>query len=168
MRDQILEYCEFENNVKELFIPKQFDDCLLGICHRMDESFTTAYDLNKIIVKIMKKNSLTYDEAIRNFNLNILDKNPTISFILITDQNQDLLSEYNNKMLFLDGFDDNSIIGVRIKSGCNIVAAYDDSMCIQSLIDGEDMDETDAIEFFEYNTRGSFVGNDTPAIVTLF
>ena len=72
---------------------------------------------------------------------NILDKNPTISFILATGENQDILSDYNNKMLFLDGFEDNCLIGVRIKSGCNIVAAYDDSMCIQSLIEVDDMDE---------------------------
>jgi hypothetical protein len=168
MRDQIIEYCESETNIKDLFINKKFDDCLLGICHRLDESFTTAYDLNKIIAKIMKKNNITYDEAIKDFNINILDKNPTISFILATDENQDILSDYNNKMLFLDGFEDNCLIGVRIKSGCNIVAAYDDSMCIQSLIEVDGMEEMDAVEFFEYNTRGSFVGNDTPTIVTLF
>ena len=40
---------KLKSKTVDLFINKKFDDCLLGICHRLDESFTTAYDLNKII-----------------------------------------------------------------------------------------------------------------------
>ena len=53
-----------------------------------------------IISKIMKKGNLTYDEAIKDFNINILDKNPTKSFILATDENQDIHS-LNNILIYL-------------------------------------------------------------------
>jgi hypothetical protein len=31
----------------------------------------------------------------------------------------------------------------------------------------DDMEEEDAIEYFEYNTRGAYVGENTPAFLTL-
>jgi hypothetical protein len=32
----------------------------------------------------------------------------------------------------------------------------------------DDMTDEEAVEFFEYNTRGSYVGEHTPVFVTLF
>ena len=71
-------------------------------------------------------------------------------------------------MLFLDGYDPKCIIGVRFKKDSVVVAAYSDNDCVQSLIEDDGMTEEDAIEFFEYNTRGSYVGEHTPVFITLF
>ena len=111
---------------------------------------------------------MTENEAIRYFNIEILDKNPEISFVKESAENPDLLSEYNNEMLFLDGYPFNCIVGVRLKKDCKIVSVYSDFDCINSLMENDGMSEEDAIEFFEYNTRGSYVGENTPAFITLF
>jgi hypothetical protein len=168
MRDQVLDYCATEYNEKELFIGKQFDTCIIGICYDMPSGFTPAYDLDKILAILMKKKKLTEDEAIKYFNIEILDKNPVISFIKTSNETPDVLSEYNNSMLFLDGYPHNCIIGIRIKKDTKIVAAYSDADCVDSLIEDDEMTDEDAVEFFEYNTRGSYVGEHTPVFVTLF
>ena len=168
MRDQVLDYCAVDYNEKELFIGKQFDSCIVGICYDMSNGFITAYDLDKILAILMKKKKLSEDDAIRYFNIEILDKNPIISFIKMSNETPDVLSEYNNSMLFLDGYPHNCIIGVRIKKDSKIVAAYSDSDCVDSLMEGDDMTDEDAVEYFEYNTRGSYVGEHTPVFVTLF
>jgi hypothetical protein len=167
MRDQILDYCAVDYDEKELFINKQFDSCIMGICYDMPNGFTTAYDLDKILAILMKKKKLTEDEAIRYFNVEILDKTPIISFIKTSNETPDILSEYNNSMLFLDGYPHSCIIGVRIRKDAKIVAAYSDGDCIESLME-DDMTDEEAVEFFEYNTRGSYVGEHTPVFVTLF
>jgi hypothetical protein len=168
MRDQVLDYCATEYNEKELFIGKQFDTCIIGICYDMPSGFTPAYDLDKILAILMKKKKLTEDEAIKYFNIEILDKNPVISFIKTSNETPDVLSEYNNSMLFLDGYPHNCIIGIRIKKDTKIVAAYSDADCVDSLMEDDEMTDEDAVEFFEYNTRGSYVGEHTPVFVTLF
>jgi hypothetical protein len=167
MKDQILEYCTVDYDESELFIGKQFDGCLLGVCYDMESGFTTAYDLDKILGVLVKKKKITEDKAIRYFNIEILDKNPAISFIKTSNETPDVLSEYNNDMLFLDGYPHNCIVGVRLKKDTKIVAAYSDFDCIESLME-DDMTEEDAIEYFEYNTRGSYVGEHTPVFITLF
>ena len=168
MRDQVLDYCATEYNEKELFIGKQFDTCIIGICYDIPSGFTPAYDLDKILAILMKKKKLTEEEAIRYFNVEILDKNPVISFIKMSNETPDVLCEYNNSMLFLDGYPNNCIIGVRIKKDTKIVAAYSDADCVDSLMEDDEMTDEDAVEFFEYNTRGSYVGEHTPVFVTLF
>jgi hypothetical protein len=61
------------------------------------------------------------------------------------------------EILLADGFD-NAIIGV-----CNndMRVIYSKSLCIDILIN-QGMDEEEAIEYFEYNVSGSYVGEKTP------
>jgi hypothetical protein len=58
--------------------------------------------------------------------------------------------------LIADGFND-AIIGVDEQTFRLI---YSVSKCLEIL--KKDMNEEDAIEYFEYNTRGSYVGEKTP------
>jgi hypothetical protein len=74
--------------------------------------------------------------------------------------------EYNEEALLADGFDD-AIIGIAQRFGQEPVIAYDYNQCI-AILQSQDMTEEEAIEFFEYNTLGSWAGDSTPVFVTQF
>lgn len=57
-----------------------------------------------------------------------------------------------------DGFDE-AIIGVDPKTMCLI---YSIKKCIDVLIQNYGLEEDEAVEFFEFNTRGAYVGEKTP------
>lgn len=167
MKDNILEYCSVDNNEEDLFIGEQFDSCLLGVCSSSAGFFTSAYSLDSILDILINTKNMTEDEAIRYFNVEILDKKPNIFFIKRSNESPEILSNYNNEMLFLDDYQDNHIFGVAFAKDSKIVAVYNDNDCINRLIDSG-MSEEEAIEYFEYNTRGSYVGENTPIFITLF
>tara|TARA_R110000796_G_scaffold220867_1_gene336926 strand:- start:23 stop:289 length:267 start_codon:yes stop_codon:yes gene_type:complete len=76
---------------------------------------------------------------------------------------EELLSHLSdNECLLADGYE-SALIG--ITEGSNPVAVYDIDLCIKSLIKEDDMDELDAVDFFYYNTLGSYVGEKTPVFI---
>ena len=165
MIDYIIEYCEISEPEKT-FIGEKYNECLIGISHIVNEDFSPIYNLNKVIEIIMNDNKLNESDSIEYFNKNILDKFSSVSFLYFINGDRDNLSNYNIDMLFLDGYSDDCLLGVRFKQNSEIVAAYDDSACIQNLI-SDGMTEEDAYEYFEYNTRGAYYNKNTPAIITL-
>lgn len=64
----------------------------------------------------------------------------------------------DEEFLIADGFDE-AVIGVDTIS---MRLIYSVSRCISILCLDDDMDVDDAIEHFEYNVRGSYVGEKTP------
>ena len=76
------------------------------------------------------------------------------------------LLSLNPEALQPDGFEE-AFVGIIHRSGTPPVGAYDYSRCIGSLIDSG-MDFIEAIEFFEFNTIGAYVGLGTPAYVEFF
>lgn len=79
---------------------------------------------------------------------------------------RDELSDYNEEMLFADGFDD-ALIGIVEQFGRPPVALYDYDKCVAILMERDDMEEGEAIDFLGYNTLGAYVGENTPAFATL-
>ena len=79
---------------------------------------------------------------------------------------QELVESYDSEMLTADGFDD-AIIGVSERFGRSPVIAYDKDKCIQVLMDRDGMDYEDAIEFFNFNVIGAWVGEGTPEFITV-
>ena len=71
----------------------------------------------------------------------------------------DRLLEYyqEEEILIADGFDE-AIIGIEDTS---MRLIYSIEKCIDTLI-AEGLSEEDAIEHFEFNVRGSYVGKQTP------
>ena len=74
----------------------------------------------------------------------------------------EIAEEQDLELTFCVGFDD-AIIGL-----CRIfndtVVAYDRAKCIEILMqDGQDYDQ--AVEYFEYNCMGAYVGSTTPAFI---
>lgn len=61
-----------------------------------------------------------------------------------------------DEVLIADGFDD-AIIGIDDNS---MRLIYSVSKCIEIL--SKDMDEEEAVEYFDFNVRGSYVGEKTP------
>lgn len=67
-----------------------------------------------------------------------------------------IIETYQEDFLIADGFDD-AIIGVE-ESSMKLI--YSVSKCISILCTY--MNESDAIEYFEFNVKGSYVGDKTP------
>jgi hypothetical protein len=63
-----------------------------------------------------------------------------------------------DEFLIADGFDD-AVIGVDYGSSRLI---YSCSKCIEILIEQEEMTAEDAIEHFQFNVAGAYVGEKTP------
>jgi len=66
-------------------------------------------------------------------------------------------------MLTADGFDD-ALIGVGERCGCPDLAVYDANKCLEILVESG-MDSEEALEYFEFNTLGAWVGDSTPIFV---
>jgi len=71
------------------------------------------------------------------------------------------LHDCNEKALVLPDMFAPAIIGVAHQFNKSL-AIYDSAQIIKILMDREDMSENDAKEHFEYNIKGSYVGEDTP------
>ena len=67
----------------------------------------------------------------------------------------------DSELLFADGFDD-AIIGVAQQFNIMSVA-YNRDKCIEILM--KDMDQLEAIEYFEFNVIGAYVGEHTPTFI---
>lgn len=71
---------------------------------------------------------------------------------------QILAENPNYVFLKADGFDE-CVIGTKMREGVKVLH-YSSKKCIEVLM--EDMSEDDAIEHFEFNVVGSYVGEKTP------
>jgi hypothetical protein len=68
-------------------------------------------------------------------------------------------------MRVADGFDD-AFVGTTISAfGRKQVAVYDYDKCILILMHDNHMTEDDAIEYFNYNVIGSWIGEETPIYI---
>jgi hypothetical protein len=66
--------------------------------------------------------------------------------------------------LLADGFDD-ALVGICYRFGQHPLAAYNYRKCIEILM--RDCSEEEAIEYFEYNVLGAWMGENTPVFVSL-
>lgn len=81
--------------------------------------------------------------------------------------NRELLAEqFGEELLFIDPPEqfDSCIIGIAQRYGMDLVVAYDQAKVINALID-DGMDQDEAIEWFEFNIAGSYVGDRTPVFL---
>jgi hypothetical protein len=92
---------------------------------------------------------------------------------------EELLAESNPKALFFDGFDD-AIIGITERINFAPVVSYNKEKIIEILAKQMEPDADDiemhgdeesakqflAIEYFDYNVAGAYMGEGTPLITT--
>ena len=77
--------------------------------------------------------------------------------------NRKEIAEQYPELLVADGFD-KAIIGVSTSFNKKSVA-YDITKCINILIKRDKMSREEAIEYFEYNVAGAYVGDHTPTFI---
>lgn len=75
------------------------------------------------------------------------------------------IAEYYPDLMCIDGHD-NAIIGVAERINMGLVVAYDEELIIQNLMDRDGMDYEEALEFFQFNIKGAWVGETTPIFIT--
>ena len=77
---------------------------------------------------------------------------------------KDYMAEYNEDMLFADGFDD-ALVGIVERTNLPTIACYDKDKCIEILM--KDMTSFEAEEYFYYNVVGAYFGENTPCFLTI-
>ena len=85
----------------------------------------------------------------------------------ISDFVEATYSDYSDKILLADGFDD-AFIGIGENAQGNPVAVYSIEKCLDILAEQFKDEEDamgDAIDYFEFNVRGSYVGEFTPMFI---
>ena len=70
----------------------------------------------------------------------------------------------DDEILLADGFED-AFVGIVESNGSHPKALYNEDKCVDILIERDGMDYEEAIEFFQFNVAGAYVGEYTPAFV---
>jgi len=72
---------------------------------------------------------------------------------------------WDHDILTYDGFDE-AIVGVTAhQPSRNPVVVYDYGKCIDILMKRDGMSYEEAVEFFEFNTTGAWMGEGTPIVL---
>ena len=81
----------------------------------------------------------------------------------IREQIVDEYGEEAETIMFADGFDD-AIVGIGNSFGGSLCAIYDTDLIVkQCMKDGMEYDE--ALEYFDFNIAGAYVGEQTPIFI---
>ena len=79
------------------------------------------------------------------------------------DEIAEWMSYYNEDALLADGLED-AVIGMCDVAGRSPIALYDEEKCIEILA----ADVVMPVEFFEFNIKGAWVGENSPRYVTFY
>ncbi len=79
---------------------------------------------------------------------------------------RDFLSEFGDDLVIMDGFDD-CVEGVSIQFGQDYKVCYNYNKVIDKLM-SDGMSHDEALEYFEFNQLGSYVGDKTPCFLTKY
>jgi hypothetical protein len=80
---------------------------------------------------------------------------------------RDQLASENEEALLADGYEP-CLIGITYQYGRPPVACYDHDKCIELLMKRDGMSHEEAVEFFEFNTLGAGMGENSPVFTKLF
>lgn len=72
----------------------------------------------------------------------------------------------DENLIKADGFDD-AIVGIGRRKGSEDGIVYNYDKCVEILVERDDMDYEEAIEFMEYNIVDAYVGPSSPIFVKL-
>ena len=73
--------------------------------------------------------------------------------------------EINPEALLCDGFDE-AIIGMAERINLGPVVAYDVDKMLEIMVERDGMSYEEAIEYFDYNIIGAWMGENTPVFIT--
>jgi hypothetical protein len=77
------------------------------------------------------------------------------------------IETHNEEAILAEGFDE-AFLGVCEQYGRPSVVTYDRDKCIDILVQRDGMTYEQAVEFFEVNVTGYWIGNSTPVYITLW
>jgi hypothetical protein len=75
------------------------------------------------------------------------------------------ISEINPEALLCDGFDE-AIIGMAERINLGPVVAYDVDKMLEIMVERDGMSYQEAMEYFDYNIIGAWMGENTPIFIT--
>lgn len=76
------------------------------------------------------------------------------------------IAEIDEDILLADGLE-GALIGYLDHWG-HTIALYDRDKCIEILMEQLDCDYDDAVEYFDFNVSGAYMGDRTPAFAVIF
>lgn len=76
----------------------------------------------------------------------------------------DEINEINPDAIIVDGFND-AIIGLAERINLGPVVAYDVDKMLDIMVERDGMTYEDAVEYFDYNILGAWMGENTPVYV---
>ena len=86
--------------------------------------------------------------------------------MMTTMTNRDLIAEYYPDLVVLDPlYYDKAIIGVVNRIGIEAVC-YSSDRILDILVEEEGMSEEEAVEYFEYNIIGAYMGEHSPMFLS--
>jgi len=86
--------------------------------------------------------------------------------LLAHERLRERLAEIDPEMLMADGFE-GAIVGVASRCAMEPVIVYDRAKCIEILMQRDGMDYEEAVEYFDFNVAGAYVGERTPIYLEL-
>jgi hypothetical protein len=84
--------------------------------------------------------------------------------MVISPMTPEEVAEYNEEALICDGFDE-AIIGVAERINLGPVAAYSVEKVLEILVERDGMTYEEALEYFQYNIIGAWMGEYTPVFI---
>lgn len=75
------------------------------------------------------------------------------------------IAEINPSALLCDGFDD-AIIGMAERINMEPIVAYSVNKIIDIMMERDGMQYEEALEYYDYNILGSWMGDNTPIFIT--
>ena len=75
------------------------------------------------------------------------------------------IAEINPEALLCDGFDE-AIIGLAERINLGPVVAYDVDKMLEIMVECDGMSYEEAMEYFDYNILGAWMGENTPVFIT--
>ena len=117
-----------------------------------------AEHVRKKMTDILKKSHRTVGDVAKSLGI----EEEQLSNITALE----LVQEYNEEALLIDGFDD-ALIGIIEQFGRPPIALYDRQKCITVLMEHNGMSDEEAKEFFEFKIIGDHAGKNAPAYATL-
>ena len=76
---------------------------------------------------------------------------------------REAIAEIDDEIIIYEGFDD-AIVGIMERFGNERYLVYDYDKCLQ-ILEGQGMDREGAIEYFDFNVLGAWVGEKTPGFL---
>ena len=75
------------------------------------------------------------------------------------------IEEINPEALLCDGFDE-AIVGMAERINLGPVVAYDVDKMLEIMVERDKMTYEEAMEYFDYNIIGAWMGENTPIFIT--